>query len=91
MKTVLISYDLNKVGKDYTDVIDYIKSLGNWANPLKSQWLVKTDLPTPDIIQGLQRHGADQDDSLLVLDVTQRPAAWSHLSPAVGTWLKTLL
>src|SRR3989344_4814862 len=66
MRTVLISYDLNSIHKDYGDVISYIKSLGAWARPLKSQWLVKTDLSPINIINDLRAHGADGDDSLLV-------------------------
>jgi hypothetical protein len=88
MRTILISYDLNNTGKDYNDVIAYIKTLGAWARPLRSQWLVKTDQPVLSIIHGLRGHGADNDDSLLVLDVTKVPAAWAGLSPEVAEWIK---
>jgi hypothetical protein len=91
MKTVMISYDLNRMGKNYDDVISYITSLGPWARPLRSQWLVKTDLSTLDIIHGLRQHGADSDDYLLVMDVTKREAAWANLTKDVATWIKTNL
>lgn len=87
MRTVLISYDLNSIHKDYGDVITYIKSLGDWARPLKSQWLVKTDLSPMTIISGLRAHGADGDDSLLVIDVTKSSSAWSNLSLPISNWI----
>lgn len=90
-KTVLISYDLNGVGKDYEDVTRYIKSLGHWAKPLRSQWLVKTDLRLMDIVTGLRLHGLDKDDSLLVVEVTRQHAAWYQLSPAVSDWIQSNL
>ena len=90
MKTFLISYDLN-YHKDYTDVIAYIKSLGDWARPLRSQWLVKTDMAPIDIINGLRVHGADGDDSLLVIEVTRSSAAWSNLSQTVSDWVRNHL
>lgn len=91
VNTIMISYDLNKAGKDYTAVTTYIKSLGPWARPLRSQWLVKTDTPLKAVVDGLRSNGADGDDSLLVIDVTSRGAAWFNLSPAVSDWIRTSL
>ena len=91
MRTVLISYDLNSIHKDYGDVISYIKSLVAWARPLKSQWLVKTDLSPINIINDLRAHGADGDDSLLVIDVTKSPSAWSNLSLPISNWIQNEL
>ena len=89
MNTVLISYDLNGSGKDYQDVINYIKSLGDWARPLRSQWLVKTNLQPMDIVSGLRVHGIDKDDAVLVVDVSRQHAAWYKLSPDVSNWIQS--
>lgn len=88
MNTKLISYDLNKTGQDYEKVIAYIKSLGSWAKPLRSQFFVKTDLSDAAIITGLKQNGADSTDSLLVVDVTGDSAAWSNLPTEVSQWMK---
>lgn len=88
MNTILISYDLNKTGKEYERVITYIKSLGYWAKPLQNQFLVKSDLTDAQIVDGLLANGADTDDSIFVVDVTGRSAAWSHMPQTVADWMK---
>lgn len=88
MTTKLISYDLKTPGKDYKDVIAYIKTLGNWAKPLKSQFFVKTDLSNAAIIEGLKKHGADANDSLLVIEVTGDSSAWTGIPTDASEWMK---
>lgn len=41
---LFISYDLFTPGKDYSTVIEAVKSLGSWAKVHKSFWYVKSSL-----------------------------------------------
>jgi len=43
--SLLIGYDLNKTGKDYSGLIEKIKaSVETWWHCLDSTWIVKTNL-----------------------------------------------
>lgn len=92
MKTFLISYDLGvpETSPDYKKVIDYIKSLGMWATPLKSQWLVVSGKSASDIRDDLHSL-TDSNDKILVLDVTSDDWATSRIASAVTDWMKTNL
>jgi hypothetical protein len=41
MGTLLIGYDLDKPGQDYSNLVAEIKRLGAWWHNLDSTWLVK--------------------------------------------------
>jgi hypothetical protein len=41
-KTLLITYDLRKPGRDYTAVHTTIKTAGTWAKLTESAWLIRT-------------------------------------------------
>jgi hypothetical protein len=46
----LISYDLkNGNEEDYRELINEIRSLGDYCHPLESQWLVDTDFSAKEI------------------------------------------
>ena len=40
---VLITYDLKQPGRNYSDLYETIKSLGDWQHPLESTWFVYMD------------------------------------------------
>ena len=44
MSVKIISYDLNspESSEDYVELINYIKSLGDWIKPMYSFWLIDT-------------------------------------------------
>lgn len=87
MYKVLVSYDLHKPIKDYIDLIGYLKEFKNQAKPLESLWVIKSDksqITIRDEILGI----IDQDDSVLVVDVSNDAMAWHSLSPSVAEWLK---
>lgn len=86
MNTYLISYDLIRPGKDYSNLIAHLKGYGKWARPLESVWVVKSAL-TAEQIRNAARAHMDANDKMLVIDVTKRAAAWVNLSQEVSTWI----
>lgn len=89
MKTYLISYDLGvpEGSSDYEAIIKYIKSLGTWATPLKSQWFVVSSKSCSEIRDGL-KNTTDQNDKILVIDVTDDDWSTSNISIDVTSWMK---
>lgn len=83
MKTYLVSYDLDKPGQDYSDLIAAIRRLGGIqtgsqvSKVLYSEWLVKTDLTSSQIYDALAPY-IDSNDMLLVVGLTGE-ATWNRL------------
>lgn len=92
MRAFLVSYDLGvpETSPDYKKVIDYVKSLGTWATPLKSQWFVISGKNVSDIRNDL-RSLTDSNDKILVLDVTGDNWATARITSAVTDWMETNL
>jgi hypothetical protein len=90
MTIYVIGYDIHpKQGETYTNLIEAIKSLGNWWHCLDSTWLISSNLTVTHIRDFLWQH-MRQDDQLLVLTYT-RDAAWNGFSEECSTWLSTNL
>lgn len=87
MSAMLLSYDLNRPGQDYGDLIDKIKSLGAWWHHLDSTWIVTTSLTASGIRDALTPY-LDANDELLVINVTGDAWASRGLSDRANTWLK---
>lgn len=89
MNTYLISYDLGipESSADYESIINYIKSLGRWAKPLKSQWFVISSKSCSDIRDGL-KNLTDVNDKILVMDVGGDDWATARMSDSLTTWMK---
>ena len=88
--TILVSYDLMTPGKDYTNLIAFLRTFCFWAKPLESVWLIKTPSTAEQIRNAVQNH-IDKNDELLVVDVTKKPAAWFNLGDKVSSWIKSYL
>lgn len=72
----LVTYDLNKSGKDYKSLFDEIdKQCTKWVRPLKSVYLVKSDLTAKVLFEKLHEV-MDKDDSLLVIEVKNNKHGW---------------
>lgn len=69
MSSYLISYDLNKSGKNYETLIAEIKKFGTWWHHLDSTWIVKSDLTAVQIRDKLSPL-IDSDDELLVVHLS---------------------
>ncbi|MGS1063518.1 SinR family protein [Burkholderia glumae] len=91
MANILIGYDLNKAGKDYTNLINAIKTLSTeWWHCLDSTWIVKTSATAASIRDTLSQH-IDGNDELLVVDITGDAAAWAGFNTECSNWLKNNL
>ncbi|MBL8309446.1 MAG: hypothetical protein JNL19_03385 [Burkholderiales bacterium] len=90
MACVLIGYDVNKTGQDYTDLIEEIKRISatRW-HCLDSTWILKTDQSPKAIRDQLKGH-VDDNDELLVIAL-QREAAWHGFSDKCSNWLQNNL
>lgn len=92
MNNLFISYDLNNPGQNYAAAIDTIKSLGSWAKVQKSFWYVKSNFSAEQAIEKISTK-IDKNDSLIVIDVSNRNVSWRGLSDEVaahikGQWIK---
>lgn len=91
MRTLLVSYDLNKPGQFYAPLIDAIKGVGTWCHPLESMWIVRANITAAGLRDALLGY-VDPTDELLVIDVTGDAAAWTvTLNQDVQQWLRTNL
>ena len=72
---LLISYDLNKPGQDYTPLYEEIKSYGTWWHHLDSTWLVDTNETPNQCVERLRKH-MDNNDNLLVIEVCKNYQGW---------------
>jgi len=90
MKKFLITYDLIRPGRDYTNLTEVIKRLGiTWAHPQLSVWIVKTNFTAVSIRDALLPF-LDSNDKVLVCELGAE-AAWSNQGQEISTWLTTNL
>lgn len=87
MQTLFVGYDLNAPGKNYDNLIEYLKSHSGWCRPLESNWLIRTT-KSHKTVRDEAKKFIDANDELLVIDVTGDAAAWYGLSDKVSTWLQ---
>jgi hypothetical protein len=73
----LITYDLNAPGKDYKDLYEKIKSIGDWATFLESVWFVETTKSSNDL-RDLLLPVIDKNDSLFITKVTSDYSGWAN-------------
>ncbi len=73
---ILITYDLKKPGKDYSDLYKTIKSLGNWWHYLESTWLIDILSSDPNKtvndISSKIKTVMDSNDFLFVTDISNK-------------------
>ncbi|KQY55836.1 hypothetical protein ASD11_15155 [Aeromicrobium sp. Root495] len=81
-----VNYDLNQAGQDYSNLIEYLQSHANWAKPLKSSFLVNTELTAGELRDGAREH-IDSNDDLLVIRVDGQNWASFGLSKKLNDWL----
>jgi CRISPR-associated endonuclease Cas2 len=90
MKYYLIAYDLKQPGRNYTELYDEIKNLGDWKHPLESLWIVYVnDNMQAKLIRELLRKKMDENDLILVVDITSSEyAGW--LANSFWSWFKKM-
>lgn len=84
---LFISYDLSAPAKSYERTIAAIKSLGLWAHIQSSVWYVKSGCSAAKAAE-IVRAAMDPDDTLLVIDASNRDACWYNLSPDLSQLIK---
>lgn len=83
--TIQINYDLRKPGRDYQPVYNYIKSFSDWARPLASLWLVRTNKSASTVRDELKKL-VDTNDEVAIFNVTG--VAWAtNFSDASTEWM----
>lgn len=80
----IVSYDLNRPGQDYPNLYETIKTLGSWAHPLESTWLVDTTMTAKMIFDTLWAQ-MDRNDKLLVARMQEH--WWGSFDQRVLDWL----
>ena len=84
---LFVSYDLHAPDKNYEKVIEAVKTLGDWAKVHYSLFYVDSYFTAAEAVERV-RPSLDSNDSLIVVDAANNQAAWRHLSPKVGTYIK---
>lgn len=80
-----ITYDLNKIGQDYSSLYLAIQSLGETARPLQNLWLASTTKTAAEARQILQM-AIDSNDSVFVVRVNR--GQWDcYMSQSDINWL----
>lgn len=88
MRTILVTYDLNRPGQEYGELIHHLKAYPNWWKHLYSTWLLKTPLTAEQVRNAVQQH-IDPNDKLLVVDVTGAAFAWTGINDEGSNWIQT--
>jgi len=90
MNTILISYDLRTPGKDYANLWAHLRSYGNYAKPLESVWLLRTNYNVEQVRNAALSH-VDQNDKIFAVDVTSKASAWKNIAAEVVKWIGSML
>jgi hypothetical protein len=83
---VFIAHDLHEPDRDYSAVIEYIKSLGSWCHLEESVWLIDSMSSPESIRDGLS--GTSDDATYFVQRVANNWSSWG-LSSSKSSWLKS--
>jgi hypothetical protein len=86
MTNYLIGYDLDKPDQDYANLIDAIKTFGNWWHCLDSTWIIQSDRSAIAIRDILARH-IGSSDKVLVVTLSRFNAAWTGFDGNCSSWL----
>ena len=91
MTIFVIGYDLHPTkGETYNDLIEKIKSLGDWWHCLDSTWLLQCNLTAIHVHDALWQH-MRSDDRLLVVKYDPPHSAWLGFNDDCQTWLQNHL
>jgi hypothetical protein len=87
MNTLLVGYDLNKPGQDYTGLIEALRAHGTWWHHLDSTWLVMTAKTATQLRDELSEL-IDASDELLVINVSGDLWATAGFDDRANAWLQ---
>jgi bifunctional pyridoxal-dependent enzyme with beta-cystathionase and maltose regulon repressor activities len=86
LSTLLVGYDLNRPGQDYSELIKFLKSQQAWWHALDSTWIVVTPYTVSGLLDEIKRF-IDANDDVLVVDVKGDWWASFGLSDEASNWL----
>lgn len=84
----IITYDLCAPGRDYTKLIEAIKTYPNWGHVTESTWVINTTDTCTQVRDNLKKH-MDQNDRIFVGELSG-VAAWYNVL-CDNQWLKDAL
>lgn len=87
MRTILVAYDLNRPGQDYSGLYKALKAAPLWWHYLDSTWLLRTEESAVQVRDRLSLH-FDGGDELLVIDVTGTEVAWEGFEQRPSQWIR---
>lgn len=85
MGVYMVTYDLNKVGKNYDGLIEAIKAYGSYCKPQKSAWFIDTKDTAAQIRDNLSKQ-IDKDDDLFIGELRKHWAGSKNMKCV--EWLK---
>ncbi|MFA7302083.1 MAG: hypothetical protein WC069_07260 [Candidatus Shapirobacteria bacterium] len=84
---LLVTYDLKKPGKDYTSLYNLLKTAPHWWHYMESVWIIQTT-ETVDMWNTKIAAVIDQNDLVLIVDITKRPRQ-GRLIKEAWDWIRT--
>jgi hypothetical protein len=87
VRTILVAYDLNRPGQNYSSLYKALKAVPLWWHYLDSTWLLRTEESAVQVRDRLLQR-LDESDELLVIDVTDTEAAWEGFDPRANQWIR---
>jgi hypothetical protein len=87
MAVYLVTYDLNKVGQNYSGLYEEIKKY-SWAKLSESSYVIETNKSVETVLSEM-RKCLDSNDTIYIISLTQ---PWTGYGPKdVNEWIQTHL
>jgi len=85
VNTLLVGYDLNRPGQNYSELIEYLKAQGTWWHYLDSTRLIVTSKSVSELRDEIKRL-IDSGDEVLVMNVKGDAWASFGFSDRANKW-----
>ncbi len=85
----IVSYDLDRPGQDYTNLINLLNHLGA-LHLQESVWIVESNLTATALGNNLLSV-MDRNDEIFVAGISGSTAAWKTSNQGQSNWLKSNL
>jgi len=88
MATLLVSHDLHKPVRNYHPLLERLEQFPGRGHCLESTWIIPETNHNAGSLRDELGMLIDQDDSLMVVDVTRKGWGTKGMSNACNAWLK---